>query len=310
MTPAAYGEFLCRLFDRWTRDDPPAASLRTFEGFLADALGVPGGDCLHQRQCGSYAVVEHTGDVYACDFLVEPDFRLGNLLEAPLWELVRGPEQRIIGLTFPMVRDADKLALHWDRAAQTIWQHLKLGYDCAFVNEGDPFLFGTAIYVVTNLQKAHPGVEITVIPGVSSINASAARAALPLAINDEKIAILSGHCDDTTIRETLEKFDTVVFLKVNSVFGRLIDVLEELKLVEKCVYVSKATSLDEKLVRNIRELRGQKLDYLSLLIVSKLYDKCLFYRRRTRRARPDYAPGKEYHRASGCSYLCRFADKS
>ncbi len=91
MTPAAYGEFLCRLFDRWTRDDPPAASLRTFEGFLADALGVPGGDCLHQRQCGSYAVVEHTGDVYACDFLVEPDFRLGNRLEAPLWALVRGP---------------------------------------------------------------------------------------------------------------------------------------------------------------------------------------------------------------------------
>lgn len=183
--------------------------------------------------------------------------------------LATGAEQKIIGLIFPMTRDAEKLTLHWERAAETIWKHLSQGDDCAFANEGDPFLFGTAIYVVATLQKAHPRAEITVIPGVSSINASAARANFPLAINDEQIAILSGHCADKNIRETLEKFDTVVFLKLNSVFGRLLDTLEDLKLVEKCVYVSKCTASDERIVRDIRELRGQKLDYLSLLIMRK-----------------------------------------
>lgn len=179
------------------------------------------------------------------------------------------PDQKVIGLVFPMVRDAAKLAVHWERAAETIWQYLSQGQDCAFVNEGDPFLFGTAIYVVETLRKAHPGVKIAVIPGISSINASAARADFPLATNDEKIAILSGHCEDRVIRETLDNFDTVVFLKVNSVFARLLDALEEKGLADKCVYVSKTTSRDEKIIRDIRSLKGQKLDYLSLLIMRK-----------------------------------------
>lgn len=179
------------------------------------------------------------------------------------------PEQKVIGLIFPMVRDTAKLAVHWERAAETMWQYLSSGQDCAFVNEGDPFLFGTAIYVVETLQKTHPEIQIAVIPGISSINASAARAQFPLAMNDEKIAILSGHCKDNVIHETLQNFDTVVFLKVNSVFGRLLDALEEMGLAEKCVYVSKSTSADEKIIRDIRGLRGQKLDYLSLLIVRK-----------------------------------------
>lgn len=183
--------------------------------------------------------------------------------------LVREPEQEIIGLVFPMVRDIKKLTAYWERAAETMWQHLKQSQDCAFVNEGDPFLYGTAIHVLETLRTTHAEVGITVVPGVSSINASAAQAMVPLAINDEKIAILSGHCEDSVIAETLEHFDTIVFLKVNSAFGRLLDTLERMKLTEKCVYISKGTTTDEKIVRDIRQLKEEKLDYLSLLIVRK-----------------------------------------
>jgi len=183
--------------------------------------------------------------------------------------LVREPEQKVIGLVFPMLRDIEKLADYRERAAETMWQYLRQGQDCAFVNEGDPYLYGTAIHVLDALRKIHPEVEITVIPGVSSINASAAQAAFPLAVNDEKIAILSGHCEDSVIAETLEHFDTIVFLKVNSAFGRLLDTLERLKLTEKCVYISKCTTEDEEIIRDIRQLKGRKLDYLSLLIVRK-----------------------------------------
>jgi len=183
--------------------------------------------------------------------------------------LVREPEQKVIGLVFPMVRDNKQLVPYWKSAAETIWRYLKQGKDCAFVNEGDPFLYGTAAYVLETLRATHAEVEITVVPGVSSINASAAQAVLPLAINDQRVAILSGHCEDSVIAETLEHFDTIVFLKVNSVFGRLLDTFERLKLTEKCVYISKCTTRDEKIIRDIRQLKGRKLDYLSLLIVRK-----------------------------------------
>jgi len=88
--PEAWGRFLCRLFDRWAADDPPAASIRTFDGFLALAAGEPGAECLFGEKCARYAVVEHNGDVYPCDFLVEPEWKLGNLMREPLWTLLRG----------------------------------------------------------------------------------------------------------------------------------------------------------------------------------------------------------------------------
>ncbi len=183
--------------------------------------------------------------------------------------LVRKPEQRVIGLVFPMVRDEQQVLRHQQKAADSIWEHLDRGDDCAFVNIGDPYLYGTAIYVLKMLQAAHPEVEIEAIPGISSINAAAARAGLPLAINDESIAIISGHCGDTFIRETLETFDTVIFLKVNSVLDRLLGILEEKNLAANAVYVARCTTEDEEIVRNIRTLKGRKLDYLSLLIVRK-----------------------------------------
>lgn len=183
--------------------------------------------------------------------------------------LIRKPEQQVIGLVFPMVRDEGQLLLHQQKAADTIWQHIDRGEDCAFVNVGDPYLYGTAIHALKILEKAHPEVEIEVVPGISSINAAAARAGVPLAINDERIAIISGHCEDTFIRETLETFDTVVFLKVNSVFDRLLGILKEKELMANSVYVDRCTTEDEVIVRDIRMLKGRKLDYLSLLIVRR-----------------------------------------
>ncbi len=183
--------------------------------------------------------------------------------------LIKEPEQRVIELVFPMKKDAGRLTDYWEKAAETVWQHLSSGEDCAFITEGDPFLYGTFIHVFEILQKNHPEVSIEVIPGISSINAAAARALLPLATGGERIAILPATYEDKAIRKTLEDFDTVVFLKINTVFDQVLNILEELNLVEKCVYVSRCTTEDEEIIRDIRKLKGQKLDYLSLLIVRR-----------------------------------------
>jgi precorrin-2/cobalt-factor-2 C20-methyltransferase len=183
--------------------------------------------------------------------------------------LIKKSKGKVVGLVLPMLRDREQLADYWHKAVESMWQYLKNGEDCAFVNVGDPLLYGTFVHILETLQKSHPEVGVEVIPGISSINAAAARAMVPLASNDERIAIISGNREDKVIRETLENFDTVVFVKMNTVFDKLLTILEELNLVEKCVYVRRCTTQDEEIIWDISQLKGEKVDYFSLLIVRK-----------------------------------------
>lgn len=184
-------------------------------------------------------------------------------------DLVKESGGEVIELILPMLRDRKQLQEHWLKAADTIWRYLKRGEDGAFVNVGDPLLYGTFIHILETLQKNHPEIEVEVIPGISSINAAAARTMVPLASDDDNIAIISGNREDKVIRETLENFDTVVFMKMNNVFDRLLTIFEELELMEKCVYVRRCTTQDEEIIRDISRMKGKKVDYFSLLIVRK-----------------------------------------
>ncbi len=184
-------------------------------------------------------------------------------------DILKESEPRVIGLVFPMRKNDSGLIEYWQKAADTIWQYLSSGDDCAFITEGDPLLYGTFIYVFDVLRKDHPDLSVEVIPGISSINAAAARALIPLVSGSERMAILPATYGDEAITEALQSFDTVVLLKINTGFERLLDILEKLSLVDKCVYVRRCTTEDEEIVRDIRQLKGQKLDYLSLLIVRR-----------------------------------------
>lgn len=184
-------------------------------------------------------------------------------------DLVKKSGGKVVGLVLPMLRNREQVVDYWRKAAESIWQYLEKGEDCAFVNVGDPLFYGTFVHVFETLQKSHPEVEVEVIPGISSISAAAARTMVPLASNDEHIAIISGNRGDKIIRQTLENFDTVVFMKMNTMFDKLLVILEELNLIEKCVYVRRCTTQDEEIIYDISKLKGEKVDYFSLLIVRR-----------------------------------------
>jgi uncharacterized protein len=100
VTAEAYGEFLCRLFDRWRsdfHDGVPSTSVRFFESLLFSYAGFEPPDCTLCETCGSYLVVEHNGDVYACDFFVEPAWKLGNVMSDGLVSLFGSDKQREFG---------------------------------------------------------------------------------------------------------------------------------------------------------------------------------------------------------------------
>ncbi len=192
-----------------------------------------------------------------------------SLARAIIGGLLAGSGQKVVELVFPMVRDKAELAAAWERATDTIWQHLAAGDDCAFVSAGDPLLYGTFVHVLGTLRERHPEVAVEVIPGVSSPHAVAAAGLLPLASEDEHVAIVSLPCDETFVRKALLDFDTVVFMKINRSFDRVLDILEELNLAGKCLFVRRCATPEQEIVRDIGALRGRKLDYFSLLIVRR-----------------------------------------
>lgn len=88
ITPEDYGSFLCRLFDRWM-DSPMDISVRDFDDLMAAYRGIPPGTCIYKERCGEYMLVEHTGEVFTCDFFVLPKWRLGNIIENTISELMK-----------------------------------------------------------------------------------------------------------------------------------------------------------------------------------------------------------------------------
>jgi len=94
ITPDQYGEFLCRLFDRWYDYGPQKLSIRDFESIISYCIGGNHTVCTFGKQCSAYIVVEHTGDCFCCDFFVEPKWRLGNIFDRPLEKLAADPRKR------------------------------------------------------------------------------------------------------------------------------------------------------------------------------------------------------------------------
>ncbi len=93
----AYGEFLCAIFDEWVRRDAARLTVQIFEEASRPALGLEHSLCIFRETCGDVPVVEHTGDVYACDHFVDVDHRIGNVRDTPLSALIDSPAQRAFG---------------------------------------------------------------------------------------------------------------------------------------------------------------------------------------------------------------------
>ena len=191
-----------------------------------------------------------------------------NIIE----QLVDRSQQEVLLLQFPMQRDPTQAIPARERAASQVLDRLQAGHDVAFVTEGDPLLYSTFGYLLDRVRRQAPQIAVEVVPGVSSITAAAACACLPLAAGDERIAILPavyslGRSEPMNLHTVLQLFDTVVLLKVNSVFDALLEVLEELNLAQYAVFVSRCSTDLEEVVFDLARLRKQTLDYFSLVIV-------------------------------------------
>ena len=97
---SAYGRFLIRLFERWLADfhhGQPTTYIRYFESLFYTYVGQTPPECTLLKKCGVYVVIEHNGDVFSCDFFVEPAWKLGNIKEQKIIDMLNSARQRKFG---------------------------------------------------------------------------------------------------------------------------------------------------------------------------------------------------------------------
>jgi len=100
VTDEKYGHFLITLFDLWINDfknGEPTTSVRHFESVFHSYVGLESPECTMMKECGPYVVIEHNGNVYSCDFFVEPRHRLGNIRQSKITDMLNSKKQDEFG---------------------------------------------------------------------------------------------------------------------------------------------------------------------------------------------------------------------
>ena len=94
VAPEQWGYFLCAIFDEWVRKDVGKIFVEIFDCTLANWMGISPGICAYSKECGHAGVMEHNGDVYSCDHFVFPEYKLGNIRDYSLIDMLYGEQQQ------------------------------------------------------------------------------------------------------------------------------------------------------------------------------------------------------------------------
>jgi len=152
----------------------------------------------------------------------------------------------------------------YDAAAEKIAGHLVEGRDVAVLCEGDPFFYGSFMYLHDRLAGRFPCI---VVPGVSSLTACAASAGQPLAGRNAVLTVLPATLDDADLTARLKNADAAAIIKVGRHLPRLSAVIEACGLTARATYVEHASRVDEK-VMPLTETGGGVAPYFSMILIA------------------------------------------
>jgi precorrin-2/cobalt-factor-2 C20-methyltransferase len=177
------------------------------------------------------------------------------------------PSVSVRNLAFPMTKDKEELEASWQKNAKEVIACLKGGDDAAFLTLGDPLTYSTYGYLINYIKKLAPDTNIVTIPGISAHNAASARLNIPLVEGKESLLVVSGVEELDRIKELCRTADNLVILKPYRRFEEILAILKETKPLASPVLISHLGQEDERIEMEPALLKGQKIPYLSLLIV-------------------------------------------
>lgn len=171
------------------------------------------------------------------------------------------PEQREIPIEVPMRVERFPAADIYDEAAETIARRLEEGEDVAVLCEGDPFFYGSFMYLFERLATRF---ETVVVPGVSSVMAASAASLRPLAARNDRLTIIPGPLPDSELISRIEGAEAFVIMKLGRHFGRIRQLLGSMGLTAACRYCERVT-LKEERVLPLAEA-GDVAPYFSMIL--------------------------------------------
>lgn len=180
------------------------------------------------------------------------------------------PGVREIVMDVPMTTERGPAQAAYDTGAAEIAAVLEAGEDVVCLCEGDPFFYGSFMYLFARLSGRF---EVEVVPGVTSITACAARAGMPLAARNERVTVLPGPLPEEELRARIEGAESVVIMKVGRHLPKIRGVIEALGYGGQAVYVERA-SLPGEVVCPLAEA-PEKAPYFSMILLTKGADPWL-----------------------------------
>lgn len=151
----------------------------------------------------------------------------------------------------------------YDEAAARLAGHLDAGRDVAYLCEGDPLFYGTAIYLLSHFRDTPQRVEV--VPGITSVTAAAAAIPLPLVAKAENLTILTGLLPDDMLRNALGQGGSFAILKLGRHYDRVRSLLDDAGLSEHAWYVERASASDQRIAR-VKDLPPGEKPYFSLIL--------------------------------------------
>ena len=179
-------------------------------------------------------------------------------------------EAREIEIVIPMSVDRAPAQAAYDKGADAIASVLQAGDDVVVLCEGDPFFYGSFMYLHARLKDEF---EVEIVPGVSSLMACAAISGQPLSARNEVLTILPGPLKDDELEEKIQESGSVAIMKIGRHFDRIRSVVEKLGLLEQAYFVKYAT-LPEEGVVPLAELKGPA-PYFSMILINRVRDPWL-----------------------------------
>ncbi len=174
------------------------------------------------------------------------------------------PMKKIHGDTGP----SDEVQKAWVSAAKQVIALLAEGKDVAFPTLGDPAIYSTGYYLYDTILSLQKDTNIIFVPGIAAMSSCSAATGVPICLGDDKLAVIPATFSMHDIQDTLERFDTIVLMKVHKVLDELIALFTKLGLLEKAVLVERAGMENECIHTNLQDIQGQ-VHYFSTIIVRK-----------------------------------------
>jgi precorrin-2/cobalt-factor-2 C20-methyltransferase len=181
------------------------------------------------------------------------------------------PEQIVMPLVFPVTTEKlppplcyeSVIAEFYDAAAKDIAGQLDDGRDVAVICEGDPFFYGSFMYLYDRLADRY---STEVVPGVCSVVAGASVLGAPLAYRNQSLVILSGVLSEDELASRLSQADAAAIMKLGTNFAKVRRVIMRLGKGDRALYIERATMPNQRSLK-LSEIDPETVPYFSMIII-------------------------------------------